>query len=204
MTDFHEVRFPLHLAFGSRGGPVRPIDVVQLTNGSEVRNAKTKHARRQYNAVAGLKSEEQATELLQFFESRNGPLYGFRFRDPLDYQGESVLGTGDGERRGFALIKSYGDAPYSYVRRITKPVAGTVKVFVNGVETPVSVDHNLGLLDFPAPPPTGAVVSAQFEFDVPVRFASEQLDIALDDFGSTQIQDIPLIEILTWEAETHG
>ena len=204
MTDFHDERFPLHLGFGSRGGPVRPIDIVQLTNGAEVRNAKTRHSRRQYNAVAGLKSKEQAVELLQFFESRNGPLYGFRFRDPLDYQADSALGTGDGERKIFALIKSYGDAPYVDQRRITKAVAGTVRAFVDGVETTVSIDHNLGLIEFPTPPPMGAIVSAQFEFDVPVRFASEHLDIALDDFGSTQIQDVPLIEILTGEAAAHG
>ncbi len=203
MTDFHDVRFPLHLAFGSRGGPVRPIDIVQLTNGAEVRNAKTRHSRRQYNAVAGLKSKEQAIELLQFFESRNGPLYGFRFRDPLDYHADSALGTGDGERKIFALTKSYGDAPHTYARRITKPVNGTVRVFVDEVETVVSVDHNLGLIEFETPPSLGAILSASFDFDVPVRFASEHLDIALDDFGSTQIQDIPLFEILPLEGLTH-
>ena len=203
MTDFHDVSFPLHLAFGSRGGPVRPVGIVQLTNGAEVRNAKTRHSRRQYNAVAGLKTESQAIELLQFFESRNGPLYGFRFRDPLDNQAESELGVGDGTQKTFALIKSYGDDPYVYVRRITKPVTGTVRVFVDEIETAVSVDHNLGLIEFATPPILGAVVSASFEFDVPVRFGSEQLDIALDDFGSTQIQDIPLIEILPHEAGSH-
>jgi len=49
-------------------------------------------------------------------------------------------------------------------------------------------------------PYLGAVIRAEFEFDVPVRFASESLDIVLDDFGVTQIQDIPLIEILPSEA----
>lgn len=201
MTDFHDVRFPLHLAFGSRGGPVRPVDIVQLTNGAEVRNAKTRHSRRQYNAVAGLKSETQAIELLQFFESRKGPLHGFRFRDPLDNRAESDLGIGDGEQQIFPLIKSYGDAPYVYVRRITKPVSGSVRVFVDEIESAVSVDHDLGLIEFETPPNAGATISARFDFDVPVRFGSEQLDIALDDFGSTQIQDIPLIEILPFEAD---
>jgi len=203
MTDFHDVRFPLHLGFGTRGGPVRSVDITQLTNGAEVRNAKTRHSRRQYNAVAGLKSDQQAIELLSFFESRNGPLYGFRFRDPLDNQAESELGLGDGEQTIFALIKSYGDDPYAYVRRITKPVSGTVRVFVDEIETAVSIDHNLGLIEFAAPPNVGAIISATFDFDVPVRFGSEQLDIALDDFGSTQIQDIPLIEILPAEGGSY-
>ena len=66
MTDFHDVRFPLHLAFGARGGPVRSVDILELANGAEVRNARGRHSRRQYNAVAGLKSRIQAIELLIF------------------------------------------------------------------------------------------------------------------------------------------
>ena len=199
MTDFHNVRFPLHLAFGSRGGPVRAVDILQMANGTETRNARTRHSRRQYNAVAGLKSRDDAVELLGFFEARRGPLHGFRFRDPLDYEAESDLGIGDATRTEFALFKTYGMPPHSYHRRVTKPVDGTVRVRVNAVETAVSVDPSRGLIQFQAPPDAGAVITAKFEFDVPVRFAAEALDIVLDDFGAAEIQDIPLIEILQYE-----
>ena len=204
MTDFHDVRFPLHLAFGSRGGPVRAVDILQMANGTEVRNAKIRHSRRQYNAVAGLKSRNEAIELLQFFESRNGPLHGFRFRDPLDYDAESLLGMGDGTRTEFVLIKQYGTAPHIYTRRLTKPVEGTVRVRVDGVETAVSVDYSRGIIQFQTPPDADAVITAKFEFDVPVRFASEALDIVLDDFGAAEIQDIPLIEIFQHEEAVNG
>ena len=200
MTSFHDVRFPLHLAFGARGGPVRSVDILEFANGAEVRNARGRHSRRQYNAAAGLKSRAQAIELLHFFESRNGPLYGFRFRDPLDYEAESVLGIGDGDRTEFALIKYYG----SYIRRIIKPVEGTVQVSVDDVETAVSIDHSRGLIQFQIAPDEGAIIFANFEFDVPVRFASEALDIVLDDFGATEIQNIPLIEIFQYEEAGNG
>lgn len=199
MTDFHDTRFPLHLAFGTRGGPVRNVDILQLANGTEVRNARTKHSRRQFNAVAGLKSRDQAIELLQFYESRFGALYGFRFRDPLDFEAENMIGTGDGVQTEFQLTKTYGADPYRYIRRITKPVDGTVVASVDDVETAVSVDYLTGKIQFSSPPNAGAEIFARFEFDVPVRFASDQLDIVLDDFGATQIQDIPLIEILDSE-----
>ncbi len=204
MSDFHDVRFPLHLAFGTRGGPVRPTDILQLANGAETRNAKTRHSRRRYNAVAGLKSRAQAIELLNFYESRNGPLHAFRFRDPLDNSAENYIGRGTGGQRGFELIKSYGDAPYIYMRRITKPIIGSVRAFIDDVETPVSVDYQRGTLQFETPPYLGAVITASFEFDVPVRFASDSLDIVLDDFGAAQIQDIPLIEILAADELPHG
>lgn len=203
MTDFHDVRFPLHLAFGTRGGPVRAVDILQLANGTEVRNARGQHSRRQYNAVAGLKSKEQVIELLYFFESRNGSLYGFRFRDPFDYEADSTLGLGDGTRTEFQLVKHYGTVPHVYTRRITKPTEGTIRVNVDGVETVVSVDHLRGVIQFQIAPDNGAVITANFEFDVPVRFGSDALDIVLDDFGSTQIQDIPLIEILQLEEIDH-
>ena len=204
MTDFHDVRFPLHLAFGSRGGPVRVVDILQMDNGTETRNARGRHSRRQYNAVAGLKSREQAIELLEFYESRFGALYGFRFRDPLDYEADGVLGVGDGVQTEFTLIKTYGTAPHIYTRRITKPVSGSVRVRADGVEMDVFVDHSLGRIQFPTAPVFGAVITASFEFDVPVRFASESLDIVLDDFGAAQIQDIPLIEILPSGDASHG
>jgi len=97
MSDFHDVRFPLHLAFGTRGGPVRPVEILQFANGSETRNAKI--------------------ELLEFYESRNGPLYGFRFRDPLDHSADGQIGRGTGGQTEFQLIKHYGDAPYSSIFR---------------------------------------------------------------------------------------
>ena len=203
MTDFHDVRFPLHLAFGTRGGPMREVDILQLANGTEVRNARRQHSRRQYNAVAGLKSKEQAIELLYFYESRNGSLYGFRFRDPLDFEADETLGVGDGVRKTFPLIKHYGTEPHIYIRRIKKPVEGTVRVHVDGVETSVFIDYSRGQIQFQTAPDTDAIITTQFEFDVPVRFASDSLDIILDDFGSTQIQDIPLIEILSFEGIDH-
>jgi len=201
MTDFHDVRFPLHLAFGTRGGPSRPTDVLQFANGTETRNTRGRYSRRRYNAVAGLKSREEAIELLQFYESRFGPLHGFRFRDPLDHEANNEIAIGDGVRTDFPLIKHYGTSPHTYARPITKPVRGTVRVFMDGVESVVSVDYLRGLISFSTAPNEGAIIRAQFEFDVPVRFVSDSLDIVLDDFGATQIEDIPLIEILDAEIE---
>ncbi len=58
------------------------------------------------------------------------------------------------------------------IRTITKPVAGTVQVYLDGVEQPSgwSVDTTTGLVTFGVPPTLGVEVTAGFEFDVPVRF----------------------------------
>lgn len=36
--SFHDIDFPLSLAFGASGGPVRAVEVVELANGREARN----------------------------------------------------------------------------------------------------------------------------------------------------------------------
>ncbi len=201
----------MHLAFGTSGGPRRPIDILQLANGAEVRNAKGQHSRREYNASAGLKTVKEATDIIEFFESRKGALCGFRFKDPLDYSSgipvsemDQILGEGDGVRTDFNLVKIYGEAPYSYSRPISKPVDGTVIVAVDGIKTAVLVDYTTGQIRFDNAPKIDAIITAGFEFDVPVRFASDSLDISLDDFEVAQVQDIPLIEILYPSEVPHG
>ncbi|HWU62281.1 MAG TPA: DUF2460 domain-containing protein [Ensifer sp.] len=211
MTSFHEVRFPLRLALGVSGGPERITDIVNLSNGREARNARWRNSRRSYDAGSGIRSVADLYAVLAFFEARSGELYGFRFRDPVDHQsvppGQAVspvdqtIGTGDGVTAVFQLAKAYADVGASVARTISKPVAGTVRVAVDGVEQAASrftVDVTTGRITF-APafiPAGGAIVQAGFEFDVPVRFAVSRIDIDLSAFNAGRIPTIPLIEVL--------
>lgn len=198
--SFHDVAFPLHLAFGASGGPVRAVDIVELANGREVRNTPQSRSRRRYNAVTGVKSLADARTLSDFFEARSGRLNSFRFRDPLDFSSgadmpsatDQTLGVGDGSQTQFQLVKRYGDA----VRPITRPEADTVLVAVNGAE----VSHiltPLGRVEIDAPP-SGAVVTAGFLFDVPVRFDTDGLVLSLDTHGAVSVTDVPLIEVFDY------
>ena len=83
------------------------------------------------------------------------------------------------------------------MRRIVKPVTGTVRVARGGVETVAgwSVNATSGVVTFAAAPGAGVLVTAGFEFDVPVRFDTDRLDVTwdLDRLGS--IASIPLVEV---------
>lgn len=211
MSGFHEVRFPLRLAHGVTGGPVRRTDIVNLSNGREQRNARWRYARRSYDAGSGVKSIADLYEVQAFFEARLGELYGFRFRDPVDWKScgplqvptasDQPIGTGDGATADFALCKTYADAAGSHQRPIAKPVAGTVTVSVAGVIKPASAftcDVTTGIVTF-APghvPAAGAAVRAGFEFDVPVRFATDRIEVNLSTFNAGSIPAIPMTEIL--------
>jgi uncharacterized protein (TIGR02217 family) len=210
-NGFHEVRFPLRLSLSTSGGPVRRTDIVNLSNGRESRNSRWRDARRSYDAGSGLRSVADLYEVLEFFEARSGELYGFRFRDPIDWTsgrpgvavtaGDQPLGSGDGLNASFPLAKTYGDPAASSIRNITKPVAGSVVVAVDGIVQPPSAfycDAATGIVTFAAGhiPPSGAGVTAGFEFDVPVRFATGRIDVNLSAFNAGRIPTIPLTEII--------
>ena len=209
-TGFHEVRFPLRIALGTSGGPVRRTDIVSLSNGRENRNRRWHDARRHYDAGSGVRSIDDLYAVLAFFEARAGQLHGFRFRDPVDFKscgpGETVsaadqhLGTGDGATATFQLVKTYADAAGSFTRTITKPVEASVVVSVDGTLVPAAqyaVDRQTGLVIFVAGavPAAGEAVRAGFEFDVPVRFDIDRIDIDLAQFSAGRIPSIPLVEI---------
>lgn len=209
MSDFHNVRFPLSLAFGASGGPSRRTDITQLASGAEHRNTPHAQSRRHYNAGAGVTRFEELQELISFFEARFGQLYSFRFRDPLDFQSckageeitkaDQIIGEGDGIKTDFELIKRYADAAGHYDRRITNPVAESVKVAIDGAEIGASeftLDDIKGRVIFNTAPPLGSVISCGFEFDVAVRFDTDRLDLTLEAFGAGQAVNIPLIEVL--------
>jgi len=207
MTGFHDVLFPVRLAFGARGGPERRVQITRLSNGQEVRNSSQSLSRRIYDAGTALKSKGDIYELLNFFEARAGALYAFRFRDPMDHRSGAIdapvtaldqaIGQGDGVQQDFALIKTYFDAQGEQIRPITKPRIGTLSVAINGAITEAySLSPLTGVISFTIPPALGDVITAGYEFDTPVRFDTERLDISLDAFGAGEIPSIPLIELL--------
>jgi len=203
---FHAVRFPLDVALGARGGPERRTDVVTLAGGGEQRNGRWQHSRRRYNAGYGVKSRADMAAVLAFFEERRGRLHGFLWRDGLDFSSngavptplDQLLGTGDGERSQFQLVKRYGADFDPYLRPITRPVSGSVRVAVAGVEQTggFSVDGATGVVSFASAPAMGAQVRAGFLFDVPVRFDTDRLDVELTSFDGAEAPSIPLVEIL--------
>ncbi len=211
MAAFHEVRFPLRLALGTSGGPVRRTDIVNLSNGRENRNQRWRNSRRAYDAGSGVRSVTDLYAVLSFFEARGGQLYGFRFRDPVDHSScpplatptamDQRIGTGDGVTARFQLVKTYDDAGGSWTRIISKPVSGTVVISVNGSAVSASAfttDHETGMVTFAQGqvPAAGAAIRAGFDFDVPVRFDTDRIDVSLASFEAGRIPSIPLVEIL--------
>lgn len=194
---FVETQFPTDISYGSSGGPEYATDVVVSSSGFERRNVNWEQARARYNVAHGVKTKAQLETLIAFFRARKGRAYGFRFKDWTDYQATESLGLGDGVRTQFQLIKTYVNGATTETRTIQKPVVGTVQVFKNASlqSSGVSVDHATGVVTFAVAPTAGQIISASFEFDVPVRFDTDRLSASLDAYGIHSWLDIPLIEV---------
>lgn len=198
MTSFHEVQFPPDISYGAAGGPGYSTSVVATVSGHEKRNANWADARGKWNVAHGLKRRDQVATLIAFFRARKGRAHGFRFKDWTDFQAlAQPLGAGDGANTTFQLVKHYASGGALESRIITKPVDGSVKVYTDGVEqtSGVSVDPATGIVIFAVAPADGAVVTADFEFDVPARFDTDEMEITIETYDLARWAQIPIVEI---------
>jgi uncharacterized protein (TIGR02217 family) len=206
---FHEVRFPVALSFGSLGGPERRTEIVTLANGFEERNTPWAEARRRYDAGVSLRLLDDIGEVIAFFEARQGQLFGFRWKDWADFKSctasrdvafdDQFIALGDGVATSFQLTKTYASGLATMVRRITKPVLGTVRAGLEGDEQTegihYTVDPASGLITFASAPAVGERVTAGFEFDVPVRFDTDRILVSVASFHAGEVPQVPVVEV---------
>lgn len=207
--SFHDVRFPAKLSLGSSGGPERRTEIVTLANGFEERNTAWAHSRRRYDAGLSVKSLDDMQSVIAFFEARLGRLNAFRWKDWADFKScnpsqtptyaDQAIGTGDDTETQFQLIKAYSSGSQSYARVISKPIANSVRVAVDGVELSpgqdFAVDGETGVVTCFLAPTLGLEITAGFEFDVPVRFDTDFLEMTVASFNAGEIPQIPVVEV---------
>lgn len=199
MSGFVEVQFPVDISYGSKGGPEFSTDIIEMFSGHEQRNINWTQSRCKYNVAHGVKTPEQLSELIEFFRARQGRAIGFRFKDWSDYQATNQqIGTGDDTNPDFQFSKKYTNGSVTVTRTITKPVNNSVlKIYLDSVlqSSGYTMDYTTGIVTFDTPPAADVIVTADFEFDVPVRFDTDHLDASIDDFGTRSWGDIPLVEL---------
>ena len=152
---------------------------------------------------------DQLEQVIAFFAARMGQLYGFRWKDWTDFKSsvpsadptahDQDIGVGDGTATVYQLQKAYASGGQTYLRPISKPVAGSVLVAVDGVEqtegADFSVDLTTGIVTLTAAPANGVTVTAGFHFDVPVRFDTDRIETSLATFSAGDIPNVPVVEV---------
>ena len=209
--SFHEVRFPVDISLNSAGGPGYNTNIIEIDSGSKVRLARWQNALRPYDISYGVRRQEDLAAIIDFYLARMGPVYGFRYLDPFDYTScsdhigtpvntDQQIGLGDASTKNFQLVKKYTSGAYTKTRTITKPVADTVVIAFDGIaqESGWSVDTTTGIVTFTAAPGEDVVITAGFEFDVPVMFVND-IDLTamnLEAFKAGSVPSINLIELI--------
>lgn len=196
--SFLEIKFPDSISFNSSTILEFNTTVITSKNGKEFRNVNWNNNKMKFNIINGIKTKTELDEVIKFFRNVKGKAYGFRFKDWTDFSATNQqIGIGDGETKEFQLIKTYTINGNTYTRKIKKLVISTIKVFLDGVETnDFSIDLTNGLITFEVAPSDTTIITANFEFDIPVRFNTDLLEITMDSINSGKIKDLELIEII--------
>lgn len=200
MIPIADVRFDPPIGFQTSGGAGWRTEIIPLANGREARNALWSGALRRWQVTGVPVTPDAANSLIRFFNARSGPAQGFRFSDPFGWRTaetvtplDQAIGTGDGAATAFQMVLDDGAA---VPKVITRPVLASVRVAIDGVETGAfSADSTTGILTFDSAPGDGAVLTAGFEFDLPVRFESDQLDLSYSGTGAMQLVRLSLVEL---------
>ncbi|MBX3593715.1 TIGR02217 family protein [Sphingomonas sp.] len=200
MQAFDDVLFPIALGQEAEVAPEVSTAILTSAGGHEARSAAWAEARTRYDVGPGVRGEADIRALLAFYRARMGPARAFRLRDPFDACSnadgaptpiDQLIGTGDDATQMFALVKHYGEVR----RRITRPVAGTVRVAIDGVETTAFALGERGMVMLDEAPEAESLVTAGFRFDVVVRFAEDSLSVNRATFMAGAAMHVPLVEV---------
>lgn len=214
MSFLETPRFPEEISLNSRGGPMFNTSIIVVRSGAESRNVNWTYARHAYDVGYGVKDIDDLEELIEFFQAVGGRAYGFRYLDHADYKsvntGSSIgpndqdcdPAVGDGSATAFQLIKTYVKGAFSRARIITKPISTSIRIAINSSEIsstdatyPWTPDSTNGIINFTGTaPPNTHPVKAGYEFDVPVRFDTDKLEVNFDDITLASAR-VPIIEI---------
>lgn len=212
MSAFLEERLPVGVTYGSQGGPGYSTRIVSSASGWEDRNANFQFARHTFEWKTSGITDLQAEQLRNFFHVLKGSWCGFRVRDERDYKScsiasspafdDQIIGAADGVTDTFQLKKTYTYGAMTAERVIKKPdpyftpligVLGA-QVLEADATYPWTWNSTTGLITFTGTLPPAGNITAGFLFDVPVRWATDNLmDVHLAwEMGQAQI---PIIEI---------
>ncbi len=195
IANFEEVLFPVDIARGAVGGPSFRTTVVITSSAAEQRIAQWADPLFKWEIASEQRTQGQIQTLIAFFVARLGRATGFRFKDWTDYtltlQDALQLTT-----TTFQIQKAYASGTVTRLRKIKKPVAGTVHVFnASSVEqlSGWTVDTTTGIITFSVAP--GYIPKVTCEFDVPVRFDTDEMRVVKTDVNIHDWEAVPVVEL---------
>jgi len=206
---FHDTRLPEEVERGANGGPRFKTTVLVLSSGFERRNIDWANTRAEYEIGYGVQTKADYSLVRDFWYARQGKAHSFRFKDWGDFELDAQeIGTTDTSTSTFQLFKRYSSGGVNHDRSLTKPVASGWTATVNAVSQTVVYDTAPGAAEVAINTLTGVVTIGSThaattgqaivltgEFDVPVRFDTDDFNVNLVTFDAGSLPSLPLVEV---------
>lgn len=195
--SFDNAPLPVEIEQGAQGGPAFKTSVIELSSGHEQRNEEWSNTQARYDVSIGIVDKTDFAAVVQHFIARKGKSRTWPFKDWTDYTiTAGNIGTGDGANRDFQIVKKYTDV-VTFSRTITRPIVAGIVVRVNGVISALWTHVGLGLIRFNVgqAPPAGHAVTVSCEFDLPVRYDTDNLVLSVTHFNAAEVPSIPIKEV---------
>jgi uncharacterized protein (TIGR02217 family) len=215
---FLNIKLPESISYLSEGGPRFLTNISSSNNLYEYRSQKILEPTMIYKIHYSKLNKYMIQELISFFYITKGRRYSFRFKDFLDF--EVVIQNKNNNTKNIyknyivieknisynnivwafciQLQKNYVFNNIVYSKKITKPIASTIKFFNNddefNIENKFEIDENKGLLYIEKEFDINNF-DIEFEFDTCVRFNSDLLMISNIYNGVFDSKNIELIEV---------
>lgn len=207
MAFQNNIRLPTAIGLDLRIEARRAADPVVTRGKKRYPNLRWSQSQRRYDFTFGPKIFADLKVFTDVWEAV-GFAHSFRFKDPYDYStaasgaaianNDVTLGTGDGAATTFQLVVPTTAGSLTHNRVIRAPVSGTVLVALDGVTavetTDYSIDYSSGVVTFVGAPGLGVVVTAGFEYDVPVFFDEDVMGLQFVTPKIGSVANIALVE----------
>ena len=195
--NFHDIRMPEFIESFAVGKPEFSTSHAITKSGREARHLDRNYGCQKYLIKNARLSSTEFEQFNNFFKARRGSNFALRFRNYADYREiNEVIAKGDSNLNKLQLRKIYSDPIAPYERVITKPVNNSVILYINNVRTMGIVDYNDGIVTLPSPLGQDVILTADFTFDVAVRFSIDSFEYSYCNDGSIALSNIELVEVI--------
>lgn len=211
---FKDIQFPTAIAQGAEGGPTFNTVVDAASSGREQRAGLWLNARWEFDVTHALKRPSEMFAIKKLFLIVNGMQHSFRFKDWGDYtekDTETGLSVGMLTPSPYSgsgtlqMYKAYTLGGDTYMRKITKPVSGTITIKDGSGNTlviggsggnGVAIDYTSGVATLHTPGNyTGQAMVWFGQFDNHARLGTDKMRFKLNASTIHSWEDIPIIEI---------
>lgn len=215
MAFNEDVRLPEDVERNMNTGIQWNTTKITLANAFNKSNKNWALPLKRFDVSYGISLKPDLDEVIDIFYVVNGGFGGFRVKDWADFEiGDSFgaddttrqsIGSTDGSTATFQVFqhKVVGSATFDIPK--VKLVSGTVRVWVNDVEvfeggggSQFTVDLTTGIITLGATlaAQSGTVVAVILQFDEPVQFDTDLMNIDTTVFHIEAVISIPAIPLL--------